>query len=417
MTEYRKVRPEEWEDCIELINYVFSISHRPHDFEKILPKVYQAGPQMAGIHRAAIDDRGRLRAMIAVLPETLVAGGRRLQAGYVGSVSVHPKARGEGHMKRLLSDWLEELTPEYDLLVLDGQRQRYGYFGFEPGSMRYIFRLDEANVRHAQKEEELGRITFEPLFRDERTDRAAAQRSTCAERSERAGRCSEDTDNRERAGFAAHLNESKLSHVVREPERIQAILATFGQTALAVCVDGAAAGYLLCAGEHMVTEAVLSGDVSLGTVLGAYILWKKLDSLEISVPVYERKNVTELAALTEEWHLERCGQGLYRILNYANVLEAYLGVQAAAGQLTPGVFSAVLEGQPVTARFDGQSVQVSREAPKDALVLGRREAHELLLSFTAERGGRAGLSAEEWNAKVPRGWFPLPVYWSMADEF
>lgn len=413
MTEYRKVRPEEWEDCIELINYVFSISNGPHDFEKILPKVYQAGPQMAAIHRAAVDDRGRLRAMIAVLPQTLVAGGRRLQAGYVGSVSVHPKARGEGHMKRLLSDWLEELTPQYDLLVLDGQRQRYGYFGFEPGSMRYVFELDEANVRHALKGQETQRITFEPLFREEQADRAASQGGTRAEHRER----TEGADNRERAGFAARLNESKLSYVVREPEHIQAVLATFGQTALAVCVDGVAAGYLLCAGERRITEAVFPDNVSAGAVLGAYLLWKKQESLEIFVPVYERKNVTELAALAEEWRLERCGLGLYRILNYANVLEAYLRVQAAAGQLTPGVFSAVLEGQPVTARYDGQNVLVSREASEDALILSRREAQELLLSFTAEQGGRAGLSAEEWNAKVPRGWFPLPVFWSMADEF
>ena len=31
MTEYRLAKPEEWEDCIELANYVFSMAHRPHD--------------------------------------------------------------------------------------------------------------------------------------------------------------------------------------------------------------------------------------------------------------------------------------------------------------------------------------------------------------------------------------------------
>ena len=28
MTEYRLAKPEEWEDCIELANYVFSMAHR-----------------------------------------------------------------------------------------------------------------------------------------------------------------------------------------------------------------------------------------------------------------------------------------------------------------------------------------------------------------------------------------------------
>ena len=68
MTEYRLATPEEWEDCIELANYVFSMAHRPHDFEQLIPRVYQAGPEMARIHRVAVAENGRLRAEIAVLP-------------------------------------------------------------------------------------------------------------------------------------------------------------------------------------------------------------------------------------------------------------------------------------------------------------------------------------------------------------
>ena len=121
MTEYRLAKPEEWEDCIELANYVFSTAHRPHDFEQLIPRVYQAGPEMARIHRVAVAENGRLRAEIAVLPQQMAAGGKLLRAGYVGSVSVHPKARGEGHMKRLLGDWITDLEGTCDLLALDGQ--------------------------------------------------------------------------------------------------------------------------------------------------------------------------------------------------------------------------------------------------------------------------------------------------------
>lgn len=65
MTEYRLAKPEEWEDCIELANYVFSTAHRPHDFEQLIPRVYQAGPEMARIHRVAVAENGRLRAEVA----------------------------------------------------------------------------------------------------------------------------------------------------------------------------------------------------------------------------------------------------------------------------------------------------------------------------------------------------------------
>lgn len=57
MTEYRLAKPEEWEDCIELANYVFSTAHRPHDFEQLIPRVYQAGPEMARIHRVAVAEK------------------------------------------------------------------------------------------------------------------------------------------------------------------------------------------------------------------------------------------------------------------------------------------------------------------------------------------------------------------------
>ena len=81
MTEYRLAKPEEWEDCIELANYVFSTAHRPHDFEQLIPRVYQAGPEMARIHRVAVAENGRLRAEIAVLPQQMAAGGFRASKG------------------------------------------------------------------------------------------------------------------------------------------------------------------------------------------------------------------------------------------------------------------------------------------------------------------------------------------------
>lgn len=208
MTEYRLAKPEEWEDCIELANYVFSTAHRPHDFEQLIPRVYQAGPEMARIHRVAVAENGRLRAEIAVLPQQMAAGGKLLRAGYVGSVSVHPKARGEGHMKRLLGDWITDLEGTCDLLALDGQRQRYAYFGFTPGSEKYTFYLDVANVRHTWKNGELSAYTFAPLFPEN-------------------GEADEEA-----AAFAKKLNEEKPLYVVRED--VKACLKTFGEQAIAI---------------------------------------------------------------------------------------------------------------------------------------------------------------------------------------
>ena len=135
---FRKAHPEEHDACIDLVNYVFNHDHCPHDFEKMIPRVYGPGKNAAELHRVAVDGTGRLWAAIACLPESLTVCGHELRAGFIGSVSVHPRARGEGFMKRLMADWDEELRESCDLAVLSGQRQRYEYFGYTSGGLKLL---------------------------------------------------------------------------------------------------------------------------------------------------------------------------------------------------------------------------------------------------------------------------------------
>ncbi len=329
MTEYRLAKPEEWEDCIELANYVFSTAHRPHDFEQLIPRVYQAGPEMARIHRVAVAENGRLRAEIAVLPQQMAAGGKLLRAGYVGSVSVHPKARGEGHMKRLLGDWITDLEGTCDLLALDGQRQRYAYFGFTPGSEKYTFYLDVANVRHTWK-------------------------------------------------------------------------------------NGERIGYLALCGGNQVVEAEVLEEQDFVPALAAYLKENALDSLFISIPVYETGKAAALSEVCESFTKERCGSAMYRIFQFADVIEAMLTMKAETMGISDGTWFAVLEGQPLTVTVKDGTVTVTREAHPGADVLNREQAQELLLSPLASKGSK--VPSEIWK-NIPSDWFPLPLYCATADEF
>ena len=69
MTEYRFARPEDEEKVLDFIDFVFSQAHRPHDFARLLPKVY-AHPGFSAIHALAVAD-GRIRAAVAVMPMTM----------------------------------------------------------------------------------------------------------------------------------------------------------------------------------------------------------------------------------------------------------------------------------------------------------------------------------------------------------
>lgn len=150
-TVYRRGNPGDMPRIIDFINYVFSQAHVPHDFKRLLPKVYgdEAPEGQEDFHFLAWQD-GQIVGCVALRPTTLVYGGEKLSCGFVGSVSVHPYHRSEGHMKRLMQDMLSYAREQdYDMLILGGQRQRYEYFGFEKGGLLMRFDVSGTNVRHA----------------------------------------------------------------------------------------------------------------------------------------------------------------------------------------------------------------------------------------------------------------------------
>ncbi len=107
---------------------------------------------------------------------------------------------------------------------------------------------------------------------------------------------------------------------------------------------------------------------------------------------------------------------LFRICDFANFLAAFLSLKAQTIGVRDGSLSAVIEGQPVTAVVQEGIVRVTRQAEPGALQLSRAQAQELFLSITAWAGSYAGLSEQDWN-RIPQGWFPLPVFQYVPDEF
>ena len=105
--EYRLSLDSERDDVIDFCNYVFSQAHVPHDFKTLLPKAYADHlPRLGAEHFIAVRD-GHIRALVALRPLKMNILSRSLSVGFVGGVSVHPYARGEGHMKALMGKMME----------------------------------------------------------------------------------------------------------------------------------------------------------------------------------------------------------------------------------------------------------------------------------------------------------------------
>ncbi len=143
----------DFEQAMDFLNLVFSV-HGPHDFARLLPKIYRPTDEHMQ-HNYAIKENGRIRAIVGMFPMTLVMNGIPLKLAGIGGVSSHPNDRGKGHMKRLMLYCVEKMKAEgYQLSWLDGQRQRYGYFGYETCGQRFSANFEKGNIKHTLPETE-----------------------------------------------------------------------------------------------------------------------------------------------------------------------------------------------------------------------------------------------------------------------
>ena len=145
MAVYRFARPEEEEAILDLIDLVFSKTGSSIDFASLVPKVY--GRAGFSAYHAVAEQAGRLVGTVAMLPVTVHMGDTALRGGYIGSVAVHSKYRGQGHMRALMDLLIAEAKSRgYDFLALGGQRQRYGYWGFEVCGADKVWYPAEAEI-------------------------------------------------------------------------------------------------------------------------------------------------------------------------------------------------------------------------------------------------------------------------------
>lgn len=371
MFEYRPGRPEEREACIDLANYAFGT-----DFETLIPKVYGKGVDFSACHRVAVDERGRVRALVAVLPQTLQVGASSLRAGFLGTVSVHPRARGEGHMNALMKLWSDEMPALHDIVVLNGQRQRYEYFGFTRGGVRWKYHVCRPNLRHALKNVRAEELSFRPLFEIEGAET-----------------------------FVQAINTGRSAFVSREGN-LSAIFATLNEQAFGILQGEKLVGYLVVnPNGSAVSELALACPDHIPHAVGAWMTYRNADGIGICAPDYDIPLNGALGRFAETCSME--ASAMYNILDFTKVLQAYLTLKHATSRLIPGEFSAVLDGQPVTARVDRNGVTVERSACSGALRLSKLDAQTLLLT---PHGRLMGVS-------VPEGWFPLPIFWYKVDCF
>ena len=148
MADVVQLSGADFDEAIAFLDGVFG-EHRPHDFATLLPSIYQPCDELMSCNHALRVD-GRIRAIVGLFPIDWQVGGRLLKVGGIGGVSTHPGDRGKGYMGVLMRHCVERMKAEgFHLSWLGGQRQRYGWFGYEKCGQTVSVDLGPANLRHA----------------------------------------------------------------------------------------------------------------------------------------------------------------------------------------------------------------------------------------------------------------------------
>ena len=364
MTEYRFAKPDEEMEVLDLINAVFSQAARPHDFAKLIPKVY-AHPGFSKYHAVAVED-GRIRGAIALLPLTVHVGESVLRGGYIGSVSVHPRFRGKGYMKRLMQMLAEEAERQgYDFMSLGGQRQRYQYFGFALYGCAYSFSVNQANARHALPEETP--FSFIP-----------------AEESH--------------ADQMASLHKQQA--LFCERPRFLETLRTYGGVPYAIMRGGSFFGYLTALGDE-ITELCLCDERDLPVIAASWLREHRSCKVRCGGEMTER--IRGLSAFAESYSVSP--SAMLRVLNWKNTLNAVMNARL----LPDGEKVIQIEGAGVyRLKAENGRAEVTSCSSRPDHSWTEMQAAEALFS---------PLNALLSDDPVLRSWLPFTLEIPIADQF
>lgn len=390
MTEFCTGKASDKENIIDFINMVFSMTGRAHNFKTLLPKLYGEAVDTSGFHFLAKED-GRIQAVVGLFPTVLTVGQKQLKLGHIGSVSVHPYARGKGYMKRLMEMAIQSAKAQgFDALVLGGLKNRYQYFGFQPTEMAVRYRFVPENVSHQYRGEGSEKITFETI---------------------------ESADSKYMDEIR-QLYEKHPVHTKRgDDESLYRILGSWQSTVYAVLKAGSFIGYVTSTAPQFWGEWGVKEIRDLPAVIAAWFKKLEPDALTLLSPAFERAACELLGKYCESFY--PASEHSWHILSFSKVLEALMAVKndyesLEAGHLTLAIkkYDGSVEvcrleadGRHVFAASENKMPERVQEDGDTTVLLELLDAQEALFS-EAVRYRSYGID----GGLGYKNWFPLPLY-------
>ena len=373
----------DFDEAMAVMNLAFDKSP-PADFASILPKLYRPEDGLMSC-LWALRRGGRIKAVVGVHPLAWKVGGATLPVAGIGGVSTHPDCRGQGMMQRLMTHCVRLMKEQgYPLSVLGGQRQRYGYFGYEVCGVEVEVQLGKRNLRHSFSAP--SNIRFEPL----------------------------DDGPAGRLEAARALHDAQPVRAERPAGDFHRVLRSWRAVPYAALQEGELTGYVAVSldGKELPEVVGVDGDTAF-------------EIARARVEQGDQESVTLTAGPLADRFLHRLGEvceaaavrssGNWQVFDWPRVISALLAARAAdpcGAPLADGRVALGIEGcGTVAVSVDGGEVSCEPVEERPAVSCGHHLAHRLL--FGPLPPSQSLRLRKE--AAALESWCPLPLFWSRQD--
>lgn len=379
---YGRGKDEDNQKLIKFLDEVFFSDDPQTNFLDLLPKIYKDKYRPAYNNFVVQDENGEFRSAVGNFYNQMKIGGEDIKACCIGNVAVGKEYRSMGYMKELMKLSVEDMKNNgVDMAYLGGQRQRYGYFGFEPSGVRMVFNFNRQTVKHALKNE-LSGLTSEILRED-------------------------DTETIEKI---AALYERYPVISVRDKQAYFDILCSWNSTPYILKENGEFVGYFVTADKISGVSALDVVDPKyFGKAVLAIFELSKEYNIEFPTAPFEVEKVKFFNENCEGMSVGGCESIL--VYNFEKVIRAFMKAQASYRRLCDGELKVLIHGQcgDEKLKIAVKNNEISVEAfDGDAEVeLGHHAATRAFFSnFTSDR------ALFEPEAQQ---WFPLPSFLHSQD--
>lgn len=380
-----RAKKEDREKLITMLDDIFFTDdpeETKRNFVELLPKLYKEKYNPTYNNFVYMED-DEFKGAVGLYPFYLNAGGEKLLISGIGNVAVSRDSRGKGYMIDCMNQCLDQMKSDETVIsILGGQRQRYGFFGYEPMGTQLSFKINRRNIAYILGKEYKTTFTAKKLS---------------------------ETDT-EYFKKIDELYRSSGVYCDRPLKDYFDILCSWKSVPYAVLDGDRFAGYFVWRKFGGIQEMkAVNVEDTLNFILCA-LDTMEADELNYELPPYEQDACEYMMKCYDSVSYNH--SEMVNVFNYKKFIKATLGVKASRLKLGEGSLVLFIHGykgdEQLKITVNGSSVFVEETTDTPDFELEHHDAMRML----------GGIYSKNRNTlpSFAQNWFPLDFFLSSQDN-